>query len=214
MGKKYKVWFFNVSLNSPVMSEVLNSSFDALNVSGNVSEKIWEIPQEDLVRVTEQAQKAQQVARQIIQSKQDNAYFAQFLKFLIQKSELDDLFRELIKVFFVDQWHHQRVLDPQLLWGFFVPFYVEKVEELYLGKFYEQFGEWRSWNISSYVVYLKHLFQHFAYHTPEYIYLQEISQDRIVDCVFLLTKYYGLVSNQLDSEKTQLLRESLKKEFF
>lgn len=112
-------------------------------------------------RVQEQQTKSKKVQWQIKQSKKNNQSIALFLSYLLKNLPNDTILILVYDLFLVHKKWEQLVKDFKnihfavVLIAIFAPFYVDKIEEYWFSKLFDNYNDWQSsTNITYYVRYL------------------------------------------------------------
>lgn len=172
------------------MGEVFETG--AIETGTNVN-SLGEASEQDMVRVRESMQKAQQMSSQIHGDQKKNTQVAQFLTFLFSAVQ-DDGIREVTVELFSkpDQVSNTMTLAVYEMIGLFLPFYAYKAHELWLQESFPV-----SYEIDlapeSYLQYITHLYR-------QYPLFESLDKDTLSQLLGGLLLYHRVVA--LEEGKT------------
>jgi len=154
--------------------------------SGGV-EKVSEVA---VQKVQEEARQAKQVAQQLKKDKAKNDQFAQFLTFLMQEIKNEQIIKGLYETFFTTIDYKTNItylrkdMNSVVVVGVFYPFFKEKGEEIWLGKYFDQLlPEKEQLSIRKYISYLQELSNHYHDNIP-------INQSDFINLLVVIIQEY------------------------
>ena len=178
---------------------------------GPVREDTNQLTEEAVQRVQAQAKQAKQIAQQIKKDKAINNQLAKFLSILMRKIDNEDLIQAIVSTFFktTDQRNQitylRKDINVYVVVWFFVPFFLQEVEELKIMWFYENLWvKTASKNLESYVSYLWKVSEVYHDNIP-------IDQWPLITLIILIAKTWIYWENQplTEEELKQKTMEAL-----
>lgn len=152
------------------MVEEFIGSLESGETAGGWVEKVSEVV---VQKIQEEARKAKQVAQQLKKDKAMNDQFAQFLTFLVNEIKNEQIIKGLYDTFFTTIDYKTNItylrkdMNSVVVVGLFYPFFKEKWEEIWLGKYFNQLlQDQEQLSIREYISYLQELSNHYHDNIP------------------------------------------------
>ncbi len=152
------------------MVEEFIGSLESGETAGGWAEKVSEVA---VQKVQEEARKAKQVAQQLKKDKAKNDEFAQFLTFLMNEIKNEHIIKGIYDTFFTTIDYKTNItylrkdMNSIVVVGLFYPFFREKGEEIWLGKYFDPLlSDQEQLSIRAYVRYLQELSNHYHDNIP------------------------------------------------
>lgn len=155
---------------------------------GNVSNSLGEASEQDMIRVSESMQKAAYVGGQIRDDQIKNSFLAQFLTFLFQSIQHDEIWAMAVELFSKPSealgWWATLLLHEMV--ALFLPFYAYKAQELGLDQTFPSLHYAIMLSQESYMGYVHTLYTHYPFY-------QKLDKDTLATLVASLLLYHHIV---------------------
>lgn len=185
------------------MSEIITNTEEL----GSIRSDVNQVTEEAVQRVQAQSKQAKQIAQQIKKDKAINNHLAQFLTFLMQTIQDEELIKALVATFFKstnpkNQIVYQRKnINTYVIVGFFVPFFLEEAQKAKVFWFYEHLEVNQAGSsLHSYIAYLRKISEMYHDDIP-------LDQGPLLTLIILITKHYLNKENrELDTIKQEVVQ--------
>lgn len=173
--------------------------------TGNIN-SLSEASEQDVVRVRESMQKAQQLGSQIRDDQKKNAHLAQFLTYLIGAVQSDEIRTVTVELFSKpDQTGVSTTLALYEMIALFLPFYATKAHELWIDNSFPSLNYEIQLARESYIGYIKMLYRMY----PLY---ESLDKDTLSSLAVSLLLYHNVIAlweGQTHAAIAQTLRHAL-----
>lgn len=172
--------------------------------AGEIREDQNKVSEKDKKRIQDNWAKAKKVQQQIQVSKQENNKIATFLAFLLKDIQNEKIIDWIYHTFFKTQnpednkVYLRKTANSLVLIWFFVPFYLQKVKEADLEKYFENLWIQENIDFGNYLEYLTSLSGTYHDNIP-------IIQDALVELIYQIVTYYKITSPWLKEDEIKPL---------